>query len=525
MAFYYVEDNNWTADVSNVINKYNTSGSNFDGIYYYPLTNAGDGAVNDPAYKCEKKFTASYVCGTEAPKTLLVDNAGYEENGMGNGKTIPFNCSATYKQCKNIFLVLGNDGSLRIETRDPSINVLWTNRRDASLIGLAAKALATSDPIESSGKVRYLHSTNNYLVSGEFLGLDEYIISTNKKFRLVLDDSNGTAELKVIYVTSGCRPKNNDIILDGSAAKLYHLTSNRTDIGQLGYVDELGVLHNYPDEMTTYSSDYKNIGNYGLSGTDLKTQQTVDDVEKCKELCSDHNMIDLNNSNNSDISKEKCVGFVYDKIGKVCHMRDKSIYNNAGNRFMNENYEYYMRTKKGNASKIDPSCPIDVEQIKTDTNEVWNSFTSSSKKSSDVMTKDYKCGLGKFTENETKAVQMANEALGKEFVGKFIEFKDGLMTKYNSIKDSIKAQSGLITTKLNDLQESRRELGDWTGEQLKQLNAMNEDRDLNRISQNYKHILWSILAIIIIIGAIRITRSVSKTPAKTIGQTIAEKMD
>ena len=60
------------------------------------------------------------------------------------------------------------------------------------------------------------------------------------------------------------------------------------------------------------------------------------------------------------------------------------------------------------------------------------------------------------------------------------------------------------------MQESRRELGDWTGEQLKQLNAMNEDRDLNRISQNYKHILWSILAIIIIIAAIRITRSGAK---------------
>jgi phosphatidylserine synthase len=40
---------------------------------------------------------------------------------------------------------------------------------------------------------------------------------------------------------------------------------------------------------------------------------------------------------------------------------------------------------------------------------------------------------------------------------------------------------------------------------------MNEDRDLNRISQNYKHILWSILAIIIIIAAIRISRTDVKT--------------
>ena len=33
------------------------------------------------------------------------------------------------------------------------------------------------------------------------------------------------------------------------------------------------------------------------------------------------------------------------------------------------------------------------------------------------------------------------------------------------------------------------------------------DTDLNRVSQNYKNILWTILAILIIIGGIRLTRN------------------
>jgi hypothetical protein len=44
---------------------------------------------------------------------------------------------------------------------------------------------------------------------------------------------------------------------------------------------------------------------------------------------------------------------------------------------------------------------------------------------------------------------------------------------------------------------------------LEQLNAQEEDRDLNMVSQNYKHMLWSILAIIIMLGTIKATKAFS----------------
>ena len=69
----------------------------------------------------------------------------------------------------------------------------------------------------------------------------------------------------------------------------------------------------------------------------------------------------------------------------------------------------------------------------------------------------------------------------------------------NSVKN-------LLKNTFSDLTNSRKDLKDWSGDQLKQLNAMNEDRDLNMMSENYKHIMWSILAIVIIIGTIKMTK-------------------
>ena len=59
---------------------------------------------------------------------------------------------------------------------------------------------------------------------------------------------------------------------------------------------------------------------------------------------------------------------------------------------------------------------------------------------------------------------------------------------------------------MDELEDSKQNLADWTGEQLQNLAAMREDRDLNMMSQNYRHIMWSILAIIIIIGTMKMTK-------------------
>ena len=500
MAYYYVEDNNWTTNVVSAISTY-IRGDSFTGSYNYSLAGSGDDSPNDPAPGCQKEFVVTYACGAEDPKTTSISNAGF-----AGGKTAIFNCSSTYKKCEQLVLILGDDGSLTVRSRIPDLsgNVLWTNKNDAMLIGLADKALVDDQP-----RGRNLRSTRNYLTADEFLGLNEYIASTNKKFRLVLEVKGALTEFKVVYITSGCNDTDGAMVLDGSASKLYNINSVRTDIGKIGYVDDYGVLHNYPNSLTSYSNDFELIGNYGLSGADL-SMNVVNNVNECKTKCAEYNIAATTAATTAAARAaiKKCVGFVYEKSGRICRMKDDTIYS-SGNRFVNNNYEYYMRNKSINTGQIDSSCPLTIMR---GTNEDWEVFSKNPTKFSTTnMTGTTKCGLGKYTETETEAVRLADASLNNTFVGSFLSFKDALMDKYTTIKSRLMNNEGSIDASLNDLQNTRRDLGDWTGEQLKLLEAMNEDRDLNRISQNYKHILWSILAIIIIIAAIRITRSGAKT--------------
>ena len=80
---------------------------------------------------------------------------------------------------------------------------------------------------------------------------------------------------------------------------------------------------------------------------------------------------------------------------------------------------------------------------------------------------------------------------------------------YNTIVTRLSNTKKTIDLSLNELSKTRNELSDWTGEQLEQIIAMNEDTNTNMISKNFKHILWSILAIIIVILTIRITKSLN----------------
>ena len=91
--------------------------------------------------------------------------------------------------------------------------------------------------------------------------------------------------------------------------------------------------------------------------------------------------------------------------------------------------------------------------------------------------------------------------------GLFSSTINSLYIKYQTLKDSLLDNKTKLDTKFNELNVSKQNLADWSGEQSEQLDAMNEDRDLNMMSQNYKHIMWSILAILIIIGIIKFTKS------------------
>ena len=474
---YYVEPNNWTKHIPNTITSDN-------GSYLFPISVDQD----DPAVGCLKEFRAKYRCGrNDGPmKSVRVAKEA-------NGREAKFNCSKEYELCNSVKLVLDNDG--RLTLMDGENKELWTNKKDNLNI---PESITVDEYKAENGK-----TGENFLKSGEFLEIDEWIGSPNGKYRLIMAGEGVNKQLQVIYNKLAC---DKGIGPDEDASSLYTIPiSDKTNLGKLGFINREGQLQVYGDGMTGYSSKYTHMGEYNLTGSNLNFEENVATLEDCESKCSEFNAIS-DTDENTDIgslssSSDQCAGFVYKGDEQKCFLKAKEVLygENSEKRIINDNYQYYLRTKSINDSDI--SCPSKVGDYRFGITTDWPS------ENGDAMTPSTKCGLANYTEAERTALDGKYNKLHDDISNEgVVERINELDAKHNTLTGRLNSVKKLLKNTFSDLTNSRKDLKDWSGDQLKQLNAMNEDRDLNMMSENYKHIMWSILAIVIIIGTIKMTK-------------------
>ena len=324
--------------------------------------------------------------------------------------------------------------------------------------------------------------------------------------------SGGLWYINHVYQINGTTVNTNT-----DAARLYTIpTIFNENIGKAGYVNDLGQLKLYPDTMTSYGNKFDEIGNYSSAGGVLASFGNST-LEECQTKCSNGSYPDGSND------KQKCAGFVFDTTGAMCKILDKTL--GQQQRIIKPTARYFAR-QKGIIGQ-DISCPADVTIQ-------GSGFWNSTQKVSDMSTAT-KCGLANFVENErtkvrselpevmkniqykdadgnlSEAIKYAdisgNAVLLDKNKNGFKYWFERLQDKYNILTGNLFSTKDSIKNKMDELEESKKDLADWTGEQLQNLQAMTEDRDLNMMSQNYRHILWSILAIIIIIGTLKMTKT------------------
>ena len=315
--------------------------------------------------------------------------------------------------------------------------------------------------------------------------------------------------------------KKTDIDIDTQASRLYSInnTIHNEHIGKVGYVNHMGQLHLYPDTtMTTYNDSFEQIGSYNISsGSEIGTATNASTVSDCQEKCV------------SNGDTQKCAGFVFDTTTAMCQLLNNTMV--TKNRIIDGKKQYYIREK--GVKNQDISCPLDVNITNA---KFWNDTVINPTN----MTSTTKCGLAKYTENERAAVAnklpnvydniqykdpnnnvsdakyrdlSGNEPLLNKNKNGFKYWYESLQYKYDTMIHNLFNTKEKINTTFSELEDSRQNLADWTGEQLQNLEAMNEDRDLNMMSQNYRHIMWSILAIMIIMATMKFTKSVAQNSA------------
>ena len=300
------------------------------------------------------------------------------------------------------------------------------------------------------------------------------------------------------------------IVLDTDGARLYEINPIYKDhIGKVGYVNYLGQLQLFPDDDTEYIDSYEKIGNYNMDGEKLGTEFSSPTVEDCQKRCSVKNSgtevtIDANGKKipvTVPANAKKCAGFVFDTERKMCQLLDKSVKNSK--RIINPKNEFYMRGK--GIKKNDPSCSVNT------TNKNSTFWESTVKSSIGDMSNTTKCGLAKYTETERQTVNYGKKVVIDDIDNintpdNFKSVFDKLKEKYKNLINRITNTNTNIKNKFNDLKNTKKDLADWSGEQLQNLEAMDADTDLNMMSQNYRHIMWSILAIMIIITTIKLRK-------------------
>jgi hypothetical protein len=425
--------------------------------------------TTNPALDCEKGFEAVYTCGkyTNTEKTISIAPEAL-------GKTANFNCAVEAAVCTPLKLTLDDEGTLTL-TNTSGGDTLWSSAEIPGAKVTPETAIALDKYKAPQGKY-----PRNYLLPGETLDIsgNEWIGSPSGKYRLMMSKDG----LQVVYNAYGC-----DTIMNGGgtgasdpSVLLYTLSSSFTQfIGKLGYVNDAGQLQLYPDLAQYYVNTYETIGNYKVLGADIGAPTARNNATACQTKCN---------------TEPTCAGFVYDLERKMCQLKNKDVY--QSNRIINEKYQYQLRNKGVN---VDVSCPTEVT---TDTSLFWENTP----KDGTNMSSTTKCGLAAYTEGERTAVAEKKVTLDIAVTSDFKSMMTTLLDKYALLKKTVLSTISDTDTASSDLHTNESALGALNSGQYDQLQAMSEDTDLNMMSQNYRHIMWSILAIVIIMATIKIAK-------------------
>ena len=178
---------------------------------------------------------------------------------------------------------------------------------------------------------------------------------------------------------------------------------------------------------------------------------------------------------------------------ETCWLKNAGMFP-KGLRQQNDDYELYTRTKM---VKNNNSCNKTVEQS---TAMNWDLFPMGEK-----MTMDTLCSLGAITEQERKELEEKHNKLSGVATLLGNKLQD-LTSQKSKIDSSMQANVDKLKTDIGTYTDVWKQ-ADEHDTNSPHVDGVLMDTDLNRVSQNYKNILWTILAILIIIGGIRLTRN------------------
>jgi hypothetical protein len=258
---------------------------------------------------------------------------------------------------------------------------------------------------------------------------------------------------------------------------------NSKVLGQMGYVDENKQLSTYPSSMFAYNNTntYNKIAGYDSAGNDLGSIGNSS-VSGCETACN---------------GNEACAGFVFSTDTNTCYPKNSSMYP-KGVRTPNSKTDLYVRKPSVNNSS---SCSKDIVNIDS---VQWTDFTNTNTE----MTPSTLCGLSKEVNSEQTDLD-AMKAKMALLATKIVNKINGLEAMNLNLNDQMGIDKKVLDENLIKYKEVAAKYAYYTKHEASNIHGIVSDSNVVVLYENYNYILWSVLAVGIVIITINMMRKKS----------------
>jgi hypothetical protein len=447
----------------------------------------------DPAKGCNKDFVGTYNCGAGPIKTVSTSGAG----------TAFFDCRSEHDICTNHRLELTTSGEVRFTDRNGNaitsevngINIAAANRKTNESLNpsphLRAHVEKLNAMVLNGGLPKLSRKFVKYMYPSQTLVPGEYLSSETGNCYLVLTDA-GKLEVCALKIKSN--PVSAESVLmqgtDTASHALYELDGiNTENLGKVANISIDGKRRMYSNNQLALGTKYVEITGKDAKGKSVaynnpgemleNISNTTGSIDFCFEQCN---------------SRPGCGGFAVSKNDpEICQLKTTDMFP-VGMRVPSTSTQLYKRLYA--PKKISESCakPGNTNVVAIDS-VLFDHYPTD--RSDPRMTRNTLCGVDQIVETQSSAFADATANL-TEIYDKMMAGISSMIKKrtiYNSLRDDPALNVG---DKIRDYSTTTDEIKVYN-EKEETIRGTEEDTRIGLISETYKYILWSILAIVTII--------------------------
>jgi len=318
----------------------------------------------------------------------------------------------------------------------------------------------------------------NYIVSGATLSPGDFVGSTSGHIYLIMQ-TDGNLVLYTSEKSENCKKMSDNNIGGGILANAVYdlgVVGFPENIGKIGYVDDDGNLSEYPSSMKGVSSSYIKFSNSDSPGNDINGPISNSTAESCKTKC------------NTD---PNCGGYVYDNNNKLCWPKNKNVYPVGAKNSKIEN-DLYIReptiTSYPGSTKINSS----IDSI------TWNNYKKTGNPVSDKTFNNNSISITRRQRLDHITDQL--NLLAEQITEK----TNNLLNKNSNINKQLDSNKKIFSNSSSEINKIK---SDDKTKELNNINGIVNDSNIVVLQENYRYLMWSILAI----GVVSFSLNILKT--------------